>query len=769
MPNNRFHRDMHLLYNGREYVIEKRLPNNDLQLKDIITNKYFSASEELLRDAWFDGQMEFLGDATTTYAQRKAAKALNTDVSALDDNSSKKRELKRRYAYVSKVIDLVSEGVDRINEEILEPLIKRVHEAINDRKRKPHWKTVYYEWYKTLVSTGEDARVLIPHYDRQGNFNRKFAGKIKVKFSEKDLEKALRVADIIDEVINEKYLNPQRNTVKAVYEAVVARIADENLHRTESDQLPIPSERSIYDVVSQLDEYEVIKARWGKRIADIKCGVHKRGPRPTRPLERVEIDHTKLDLFVIDPVTKMPIGRPTLTLAIDRYTRMILGFYVSFHGPGFLAVSHCLRHAILPKTYVKRLFPDVKNIWECYGIPELVAIDNGPEFHGDGFEDASLQLGSVILYCPVKHPWFKAAVERYFRTLNQQLLHQLPGTTFSNIFEREDYDPKKNAIITLDSLLIAIHVFIIDYYSQRKHRGINDIPALRWKVAAEKFPPALPSRRESLNVLLGEVEYRTIQSNGISIFGLVYNDGTLAQLRKGRKGFQFKIKYDPADISLIYVQDPDNDRFIPIPAEDQNYTKGLSLWQHKVIQRVARKKVDGQVDIVELCLTKQRIMNIIRREWLKISKSGPRTRMARFLNISQPDYSQDAEHAAIAVSPALDQTTASATNDQLSMTQMAAHKRGLSDIESAFNPRENTNGDEMELALSDEILPGVFPPGNQKGASVAGQIDGIETQSVRKRLTSTVTAESNPVDEADGVEDELDDSGWRTAVLPGRR
>jgi putative transposase len=772
MPNNRFHKGMHLLYNGREYVIEGRLPNNDLHLKDIVTNKFFAAPEEMLRDSWFDGQMEFLGDATTTYAQRKAAKALNIDLSALDDKSPRKKELKRRYAYISKIIDLISEGVDRISEEILVPVIQRVHETINDRKRKPHWKTVYYEWYKTYINTGEDVRVLIPHYDRQGNFNRKFAGKIKVKYSEKDLESAQRVADIVDEVINEKYLNPQRLTVKAVYEAVIARVADENLHRTAAEQLPIPKERSIYAVVNQLDEYEVIKARWGKRIADIKCGVYKRGPRPTRPLERVEVDHTKLDLFVIDPVTKMPIGRPTLTLAIDRYTRMILGFYVSFNGAGFLAVSHCLRHAILPKTYVKRLFPDVKNLWECYGIPELTAIDNGPEFHGDGFEDAALQLGTVILYCPVRQPWFKAVVERYFRTLNQQLLHELPGTTFSNIFEREDYDPKKNAIITLDSLLIAIHVFIIDYYSQRKHRGIKDIPAQRWKLATEQFPPTLPSRREELNVLLGEVEHRTIQSNGISIFGLVYNDGVLARLRKGRKGYQFKIKYDPADISLIYIHDPDNDKFIPIPAEDQNYTKGLSLWQHRVIQRAARRKVDGQVDIVELCLTKQRITNIIWREWLKISKSGPRTRMARFLNISQPDYERGAEYAATTVSPSLDQSTAA--GDQLSLTQMATHTRGLSDLESAYSPHgrldpiEVESGEEVALANSVDMHPEVFTLGGQRSMPAVGRKDAEETQNISKRRTPAVTTDSNIDDVANGVEDELDDTGWRTAVLPGR-
>jgi putative transposase len=175
---------------------------------------------------------------------------------------------------------------------------------------------VWYCWYRALILT-DDIRALTPQFQKRGNFTRKFSGCRKHRYSEKDKERAQLVAEIVGEVIDEKYLTQQRLTVAAVYESLVGRIADENLYRDAGDKLPTPSERSIYDVVSQLDEYEVTKARYGKRIADQRCGIYKRGPQPTRPLERVEIDHTRLDLFVIDPVTKMPIGRPTLTLAID--------------------------------------------------------------------------------------------------------------------------------------------------------------------------------------------------------------------------------------------------------------------------------------------------------------------------------------------------------------------------------------------------------------------------------------------------------------------
>lgn len=770
MSKNRFHKGMHLLFKGREYVIEGRLPNGELQLKDVISNTFRAEAELSLIDAWYESQLEFLGDSATTAVQRKAAKEFIADLSALEENDPRKKELKRRHAYLKSIVELIENGVSKITQEILEPLIQKVHETIGDRKRCPHWKTVYYCWYRTLIIT-DDIRALIPKYEGRGNFSRKFSGSRKYKYSEKDKEKAERVGEIVDEVIDEKYLNPQRLTVAAVYEELVCRIADENLYREAGGKLPTPSERSLYDVIAKLDEYEVIKARYGKRIVDLRCGMHKRGPQPKRPLERVEIDHTKLDLFVIDPITKMPIGRPTLTLAIDKYTRMILGFYISFHGANFLAVMHCLRHAILPKTYVKSVYPEVKHFWNVFGVPEMIVMDNGPEFHGDGFEDACLQIGTIASYCPVEKPWFKAIVERYFGTLNKKLLHQLPGTTFSNIFDREDYDPAKNAIIPFNTLLETVHVFIIDYYSQRKHRGVKDIPARRWNAAIEQYPPVLPARREDLQVLLGDIEFRTIQSNGIALFDLTYNDDALAHLRKGRKGDRFKIKYDPSDISVIYVLDPDNDKFIPVPAENQQYTKGLSLWQHKVIQRYARRIIDEEVDIVALCRVKETIMRIIERDWKKITQSGPRSRMARFKNISQPDYRQVAGFEENTDAQIL---SPSELNRQgLYLNPMAAHSNGLSDLTSEF-PNQSLsepNGADGEIAephllFTSEPVRSAHRKRRKTVSSGKGAANRKAASNGPKgntKVLSTLDVSQNDSG------DDLDTSGWSTDELPRRR
>lgn len=407
----------------------------------------------------------------------------------------------------------------------------------------------------------------------------------------------------------------------------------------------MPDRATVYRTVARIDAYEKMAARYGKRIADLKFEAFKQGVRPSRPLERVEIDHTKLDLFVVDPERGMPIGRPWLTCAIDVYSKMVLGYYMGFTPPSYLSVMQCLRHAVAPKSYVKKDYPSVVNSWDAHGLPETVVVDNGKEFHSTHFEDACLQLGILIQYAPVRRAWYKGSVERYFGTLNTGLLHQQPGTTFSDIFDKGDYDPKKNAAIDMKTLDEVLHVWIVDDYHRRVHRGIKKIPAVAWEEGIAKYPPALPPRRDELNVLLGMIKERTVSPSGIELHGgLFYNDEGLALLRRGMgKGDLAKVKYDPTDLSFIHVFDPGKGSYILVPAVDQAYTKGLTLWQHEIIKRTARKRVGERVDLAELGRAKQTVEELVKRGWARTKKNLTRQKQARYLRHGEIDRDRASE------------------------------------------------------------------------------------------------------------------------------
>ena len=73
------------------------------------------------------------------------------------------------------------------------------------------------------------------------------------------------------------------------------------------------------------------------------------------PLDIIQIDHTKVDVILVDDETRKPIGRPFITVAIDVYSRMILVLYI-LEAPSYFSVGQCLLNAILPKDdFIKNM------------------------------------------------------------------------------------------------------------------------------------------------------------------------------------------------------------------------------------------------------------------------------------------------------------------------------------------------------------------------------------------------------------------------------
>ncbi len=500
----------------------------------------------------------------------------------------------------------------------LEPIISLVSREIKD-SQPPSWLTLY-RWLKIYSSSGEDIRGLVPLHSAKGNRQSRLNPEVQ---------------QIIKNAINQVYLNTTQAEGADVYDRVIIEINQSNRLRSAlgQEKLAIPNITTIYRALAKLDPHETAIARYGRRIAGSMYDPVKLGPRPTRPLERVEIDHTKLPLFVVDTKTRLPIGTPWLTGAIDKYSGVNLGYYASFEPPSYLSVMQCLSHAIRPKNYLHSQYPNVENDWDTYGLPEVIVVDNGKEFYSTSFEDACLSLGIVIQYSPPKMPWYKSAIERYFGALNTQLLSHQPGKTFSKFMQQYDYDPKRNAVVSFEALQEILHLFVVDIYNQSSHPQLKSPRQQVWSKSIASFPPALPPSTTELKVLIGATIERTITRRGIEFEGLIYNSSQLARLRSGvQQSTRTRVKYDPTDLSSVYVLDSSSYQFLEVPALHQEYTQGLTLWQHKVVKQLARLEAD-KVDIVALALAKEKIQRIVEREWKQSKRGKTRQSMARWLGI----------------------------------------------------------------------------------------------------------------------------------------
>jgi putative transposase len=609
---------LHALRTGQQvkigaatFRILQRLSDARWQLQNVATGEWRAFHESDLLDRFSRHELSFIvaGNDCSPFVSCSMSEKLSRDLSLYPPHLV---ELARTRIQYLKEID--RRQPISITQATIELLTRAVAERISDIE-PPSWRTVCRD-YRKWVSTGRDVRAIIPRHADKGRSGPRLAPEVK---------------NISDQVIQELYMTAERKRVPEVHLEIVRRLSDANKFRPEAERLPIPSRSTIYREIDRKSSYEVMAARYGKRRAEMEFRVSGAGPETFRPLERVSMDHTPSDIIVVEDNTMLPLGRPTITSALDEHTRCPMGFYTGFEPPSCLSVMRCLKHATLPKTYVPREFPSIKNSWDCYGVPELGVVDNPPEFHSSHFERACLQIGTDIQYAKVLVPWYKGKLERFQRTMNHDLMHGTPGTTFSSILERDEYDPTRHAVVLLSTFREILHMWIIDVYLQTPHRGIKDTPAHRWYSEVSALPPPLPPSASELDVLLGMTAQLVVFHYGIELEGLKFNGEELGALRRRMaKGAKVELTFDPGDLGHINVLDPHNGAYVRVPALDHAYAKGLSLSQHKVIRRYAQRQLNARTDIVALAQAKAEIRAVVERDFNRKSTHG-RKRHARFL------------------------------------------------------------------------------------------------------------------------------------------
>jgi putative transposase len=383
----------------------------------------------------------------------------------------------------------------------------------------------------------------------------------------------------------------------------------------------------------------------------------------------------------------------------------------------------CLLHAIKPKTYISEKYPSVSNTWDTYGLAEALRPDNGPEFYGKPLEDGCAQFDIDIDYTPPRSAWYKGSIERFFGMINTMLLQGQPGSflKFLKVYD-DEYDPQKKGSVSLDGLNEIVHIFIVDIVCQMSHPKFGSPRIDVWRAATLEFPPALPSDEQDLRVLLGAITQRVISERGVEFEGLYYNSPELVRLRhiyekrdKRRKtGTQnrekAKVKYDPTDISCVYVFNPETDNFVAAPAVDQKYAQGLSLWQHQVIKRYAREEFK-KVDIVALSIAKQKIQQIVEREWKSTKQGRSKVSMARYLGVGRDrlNLSQVEAFAKEQASKDEEQQTQDTTSNFGSIQDSSDILAGVSDLGVVYDsPEVMQQGEEVEevedVSLEDEAI-----------------------------------------------------------------
>lgn len=551
------------------------------------------------------GKGEWVVDENTLGSQADAIyHATPRDLSTFPEKWQKRARLRMHY------INAIKPNEIKYNKQVWDALIQSAAKDINDPK-PPSSGTVHTWWRKYRVT--KSVTRLIP----------------------KNIAGFQQARDyrypIFEDVLSQVYLTIQKRKKIEVVRAVNDRIKQVNLDKTAEEQIPDVHQATVYRWIKELQQDIVDAARLGAEAARVKYRIAMGGLKVSAILERVEIDHTPLDIIVIDKITMLPLGKPWLTMAIDAHSRMILGFYISFNAPSSYAVLQCLKQMILPKDEWLVKFPDIQGKWPAFGIPTLIAADNGMDLHSIALQNSCLELGVQILFCPIASGDAKGRIERYFRTSNDGLIHRLPGTVFSNINERGDYPAEDLACIDMEVLVHIITMWIVDVYSVNFHRGIGTTPLLKWMESAEKSVIELPVYPQQLDVITGIPAKRTVFHYGIELDCLHYNSRTLQEIRRRTgENLQVQLKYYEDDVGFIHVYDPDAKEYIKVDAVDQGYAANLHREIHRLSRAHARKVFGESHSQNQLSEARQAIEDII-KEAIKHKKMGMRKNSANVL------------------------------------------------------------------------------------------------------------------------------------------
>ncbi|WP_173175341.1 Mu transposase C-terminal domain-containing protein [Pseudomonas tohonis] len=439
--------------------------------------------------------------------------------------------------------------------------------------------------------------------------------------------KESRLSEAVEEIIKES-IDAGYHGAAASISGVWRAVEKECIKKQES----VPSQTAVRARIKERSEREMHIKKYGSDSASQIFQARPGKKETHRPLEFVQMDHTLVDVILVDDERREPLGRPWLTVIIDIHTRIILGYYLSLHHPSTVSVSCAIYHAALPKhTFLNRL-GIAEGKYPFYGVPTVIHMDNAKEFRSTKFQAACKRNLITPQWRPLGRKHYGGHVERLIGTFMTTKVHFLRGTTYSNTQARKGYNSEKMASMTFSEFArwFANEVCI---YHGRKHAALDCSPANKWlnhftrEDGSVSYPPIVGN---ALNFRLDFMPEKTraISPKGIKLHGGIYWSGALRSLVGQGK---MVVKYDPFSMRMIWVRV--DGEYIPIHFSDVTKSD-FSLEEYNAF-KMGRK---GRSNIKPGCLEDMRLIPLMDENSAIIENSEKLTKRQKKANAAKNIY-----------------------------------------------------------------------------------------------------------------------------------
>lgn len=452
---------------------------------------------------------------------------------------------------------------------------------------RPGFST-FCNWLRKVDDAGGDIRGALPRHDLQGPNERHMGATVET---------------MLNQAIDEAWLTQRRNKKKKVWDTLQQRVAKWN-EAHPGRPLACPSQGHVARYIrDEVDRYVVARRRGTKEEAD--SGFKQVGPgvKTTCILERVEVDHSLAKIKVKDDRTGVVLGYPWLTAALDHHSRAVLALHVNFENQSIGANLQALRMVMTPKDWLRKLVPEVDYEYP-WGKPTGFFFDRGSDYDNDTIRMIGQSLDVVIDYAVGKQPEMKGVIERFWRSVKEEVVYGLPGAKLPGEREVFGVDPDGEVWMTYSELVRRFWFWVATVYMKSYHRGINDYPLRKWQEseAAMGLPPR-PRTADDLNVLLTRMVECPVTVQGVTWNGLNWYGRPLEAIMRNprfREEMTVKVRLNEYDLSEAWVKNPFTLKDERLKPRLPEYMAGLTPHAHDLILKSAPKKRRGTLAEREL-------------------------------------------------------------------------------------------------------------------------------------------------------------------------
>ena len=491
----------------------------------------------------------------------------------------------------------------------------RLYKEVINQSNPEFSKKHFYKLIRQFLQRGQNKNALMPDFHRQGapKQTRKMMDKKVGRKRTETVGTGIPITDDIKKLfraaIDKYYLNSTRMPWTKVNDMMLLKFRQQYPDIKRKDSPTVTQLKHFFTM-----EYTALKTAQARNTAinfekDVRQLTSTATAQVLGPGDRFEFDATIIDLYLVsDKDPSKIIGRPTLLIVIDVFSRLTAGYYLTFEPPSYVLAMMTLANCLENKVDVCRSLGITIDFadWPALGLPTAVLADKG-ELLTHQADSLVNVFNTRIENAKARRGDAKGIVEQKFRTLQAEFKPFAPGVvTTEKAKKRGGKDYRLDAQLTLREMeeIIVLLMYKHNLMVMKKYDADDGIPDLLprtpkdlWQWGIENRSGALKAYDvEHFKVLTLPRVIATVSNEGIKYQSLTYScsealeQGWFIRDKHRTRPEKVEIGFDPRSTNKIYVfpLGQSSQYWVAQLTDRSRAYKGMTFYEAKLSMRLSK-------------------------------------------------------------------------------------------------------------------------------------------------------------------------------------